>query len=97
MTWDDKVANALGGGHRASRPTPPAGVTMTEGIVVDVTPEGVRFTVPSFDGSAHLFGPCPLALTGPLDEDWAADAPGSKCLVAFVPGSDAAWVVGCWP
>lgn len=37
--------------------------TFVEGVVYDVTAEGMRFTVPSWDNGKHVFGPAPWPVT----------------------------------
>jgi len=33
--------------------------TFVEGVILDVTSGGARFTVPDWDGGRHVFGPAP--------------------------------------
>lgn len=105
MGYADDLVSVIGGPGRPVRkraqfPSP------VEGRVNTVTPQGVKFTIPDFDGGKHVFGPAPYTLAavdpaaGPDVHDHAGTAPpvGSRCLVVFVGlGIDRPWVLAWWP
>lgn len=49
------------------------------GRVLGVTPAGLRFTIPSWDGGRHAWGPCPWP-------SWSqvAPTPGDRCFIIFI-------------
>lgn len=77
--------------------------TMVEARVHDVSSTGMRFTIPSWDGGKHVFGPAPwpMSRVQPYDtHDHAETVPtaGSRALVLFLgDGISNPWVIGVWP
>lgn len=92
--------------YRTPRAAPQAVDRHVEGEVYDVTPAGMRFTIKSWDGGKHVFGPAPWPMSrveaasdgGPLhDHAETVPAPGARCLVLFLGGGvDRPWVLGVW-
>ncbi len=76
--------------------------TFVEGSLFDVTPDGARFTVPSWDGGKHVFGPAPWPLsrvepTGAHDHEASVPPRGARVLVLFLgAGVERPWVLGWW-
>jgi hypothetical protein len=96
--------------YRVPRSPKPGSGSHVEGEVYDVSPAGMRFTVPAWDGGKYLFGPAPWPQSqvdptndegdGAVTHDHAGAAPaqGARCLVLFIgSGVDRPWVVGVWP
>lgn len=88
---------------------PPVGQTSgpVEGRVHSVTADGLKFTLPDWDGGRLVFGPCPWPMSrveavsdgdGPHDHPETVPVAGWRCLVVFVgAGIDRPWCVGLWP
>lgn len=74
-------------------PSPSApGCSIVEGECLSVAPEGMYFTVKSWDGGKHSFGPAPWPQT--------AETPtaGARVLVLFLDaGIERPWVLSWWP
>lgn len=61
MSFDDRVGEVLGG-QRGGRPhrEPP---TIVEAEAISTTEQGVTFTISSWDGGVHRYGPAPWTMS----------------------------------
>lgn len=100
----DPVAQVILGAppRRGRVVTPPS---VVEGRIKGVSPAGAMFTIPSWDGGKHEFGPAPWPISavepgGGEAHDHTGTPPpaGARALVVFVgDGIGNPWIVGWWP
>ncbi len=74
--------------------------TFVEGVVFDVAPAGMRFTIPEWDNGRHVFGPAPWPASRVEPADHHAEATprrGARALVLFLgEGIERPWILGWW-
>lgn len=75
-----------------AKAAPSSTASFVEAECHSVGSDGIYFTVNSWDGDRHLFGPAPWTVTTP------APVKGDRVLVLFLgAGVDRPWVLGWWP